>query len=333
MLAKGEWDLKTASYNFSLNRNAVRLLKEKVIPHAQALDVGVIKLANGSTVLDMGINFPGGWLAGKYFVEVGLGGLGQLSFGKMQLKNYMVPSVRVQVTYPAVAEMAAHVAYWKIRYKGQNVVISGPIRSITGTDIFARAVDYRDTAAGEAVALLQTTELPDEGLADYLAKEAGILPENLYILAAKTATIVGAIQVCARNVEQTLPTLYDRGFPMEYVVQANAVAPVVSVVDDEEIAYGRVNDCLIYGQETNVFVRCSDEEIIRMLKDIPFSKNEDVYGTQFQELFALCNKDWAQVPRDWDAPCKVNFYNLVTGNTFSTGKIGYEVLEKSFLGN
>jgi methenyltetrahydromethanopterin cyclohydrolase len=104
------------------------------------------------------------------------------------------------------------------------------------------------------------------------------------------------------------------------------------VVDDEEIAYGRVNDCLIYGQETNVYVRCSDDKIKSILDELPFEKNKDVYGIQFQELFANCDQNWANVPRDWDAPCKVNFINLSSGNVFSTGKISYDVLEKSFLG-
>lgn len=319
-------------YDFSLNKNAERLLKEEVIPRAADLRIGVSRLSNGATVLDMGIHYPGGWLAGKYFAEAGIGGLGQLSFGKMQLRNHLVPAVRVKATRPAICELASHTAYWKIPYEGGVVVISGPVRSIKGADIFARAVDYRDVTTNAGVACIQTTKLPDEGLADLIAKGAGIDTENLYILAARTGTIVGAIQVCARNIEQTLPSLYDRGFPVSAVIQANAVTPVVSVVDDEEIAYGRVNDCLIYGQETNVYVRCEDRLITDILEDIPFVKNRDIYGIEFQKLFDRCQQDWAKVPRDWDAPCKVNFFNLSSGNVFSTGQIGYDVLERSFLG-
>ncbi len=317
---------------FSLNNNAAALLKEKVIPNAGKLRIGVSRLSNGATVLDMGICHPGGWLAGKYFVEAGLGGLGQLSYGKMMLKKHLVPTVRIKATHPAVSEMTAHTAYWKLRYDGGTVVISGPVRSIRGADIFARALDYRDTEARFAVACIQTTKLPDEVLTNLIAEGCGIAAENLFILAARTGTIVGAIQVCARNIEQTLPTLYDRGFPMSAVVQANAVSPVVSVVDDEEIAYGRVNDCLIYGQESNIYVRCNDGQITEMLEGIPFAKNSDVFGIQFQDLFDRCGQDWSKVPRDWDAPCKVNLINLSTGNVYSTGKIGYDVLEKSFLG-
>ena len=62
------------------------------------------------------------------------------------------------------------------------------------------------------------------------------------------------------------------------------------------------------------------------------NKNTDIYGTPFQELFERCGRSWADVPRDWDAPCKINFFNMKTGRAFSTGKLGYKTLEQSFMG-
>jgi methenyltetrahydromethanopterin cyclohydrolase len=180
---------------------------------------------------------------------------------------------------------------------------------------------------------MQVEALPDEELAETIAREVGVKPENLYLIAARTGCIAGAIQVCARNVEQVLPTLCDRGFPMDCIVEANGITPLISVTDDEKTAWGRVNDCLIYGQESNIYVRCEDEAIRSMLADIPFSKNADIYGTPFYDLFDRCLWQWANVPRDWDAPCKVNFINLKTANIFSTGLIGYQTLERSFMGN
>lgn len=320
--------------SFDLNQRAVCILKEKIIPDADALGIGVVELTNGATVIDMGINYPGGWLAGKYFTEACLGGLGELTFGKLSLGKYYVPSVKIQVTQPAIAEMSSHVAHWKLFYKGRNVVISGPIRAIRGADFFASAVAYRDLKAKETVAMIQTTETPEEELAEYMAGEVGLAPKNLYILVAKTASIVGAIQVCARNVEQVLPTIYDHGFSMDKVVYANGITPLVSIVDDELVAYGRVNDCLIYGQESNIYVRCQDEDITKILDVVPMvkAKNTGIYGIPFQELFARSNNDWAQVPRDWDAPAKINFHNLLTGHSFTTGKIEDNVLIQSFLG-
>ncbi|MGI9861457.1 methenyltetrahydromethanopterin cyclohydrolase [Moorella naiadis] len=316
----------------SLNNIAAQILAAEVLPQAESLGIGVTRLANGATVVDMGIEYPGSWTAAKYFVEIGLGGLGQLAFSTYRLDGFLTPAVRITVTYPLIAEMASHVAYWKLNHQGKNVVISGPIRSIRAPDIFARATAYRDLYATKAVACIQTTEIPGEGLAELIAGEIDILPDSIYILAAKTASIVGAVQVCARNVEQTLPTLYDRGFDIAKIVQAEGLTPVVSIVDDEEVAYGHVNDCLIYGQESNIYVRCRDEELTRILTDIPFVKNSDIYGTSFQELFQRCQNDWALVPRDWDAPCQVNLINLATGSIFSTGTPHLGILTSDFLG-
>ena len=52
-----------------------------------------------------------------------------------------------------------------------------------------------------------------------------------------------------------------------------------------------------------------------------------------QQLFDRCGNNWAYVPRDWDAPCKINFFNITTGNSYSTGRLNDETLEKAFLGD
>jgi methenyltetrahydromethanopterin cyclohydrolase len=323
----------TGEYPFSLNDNAREILEKKVMPNAEKLRIGTTRLKCGALVIDMGIQYPGGFLAGRLFVEACLGGMGQLSFGKMKLEPHIVPAVKVKVTMPDISEMASHVASLKVPWRGKTAVLSGPGRSLKGEDHFAASVSYRDRKAGSAVFCIQTEDLPDDELAETIVRETGAEAQNLYLIAARTGCITGAIQVCARNVEQVLPTLHDRDFPMEYIVEANGITPLISITDDEKTAWGRVNDCLIYGQESNIYVRCEDKAIRAMLSDIPFSKNTGVYGIPFYDLFAQCDWSWANVPRDWDAPCKVNFINLATGNIFTTGAIGYSTLERSFMGN
>lgn len=319
--------------HLSVNEAAAEIIECEVIPKAERLNIDVLMLNNGAVVLDMGVRAKGGFRAGKFFAEVGMGGLGKLSYCMMPLKNYLVPGLNVFTENPTVCEMSSYVAATKVPWKGSVQLVSGPVRSINGSDAFARSVDYRDPSPRKAVAGVQTAEMPDEELAENIAKACGTAPEKLYIMAARTGCMTGAVQICARNVEQSLPTLYDRGFPMNNILEGNASTPLVSVLDDESIAYGRVNDCLIYGQETNLTVRCKDSEIACMLDDIPFSKNKAVYGKPFQEIFASCKNNWAYVPRDWDAPCKINFSNAAGGNSFTTGKICDAVLESAFFGN
>lgn len=316
----------------SLNEYAAQIVEKHILPHLDALGVQVHVLDNGATVLDMGVYAKGGWMAAKYFTESNLGGLGELTYTTMQVGRFRLPVATIFVDRPAVAELSAHDAFLYIEYQGVKRSVSGPLRAITGSDHFAQAVSYRDPAPRKAVAHIQIDTLPDEGMTDLIARAVGIEPENLYLLAAKTGTLTGAAQVCARNVEQSLPSLLDQGFPIDAIIQACGSAPIPAVVDDEQLAYGRVNDGLIYGQETNLYVDCCDEEITRLEAILPFNKNKDVYGTPFETLFAQCDYLWRNVPREWDAPCRVNFFNLRTGSHFSYGTLHYGVLEQSFLG-
>jgi methenyltetrahydromethanopterin cyclohydrolase len=317
----------------SINEAAAAVIEKEILPKAERFNIGVSTLANGATVLDMGIHCKGGFRAGKYFAEIGMGCLGKMYYHRFPLEHYQVPGLQVVTEEPGVCEMASYVAATKVLWKGRQQVVSGPVRAILGSDHFAQAVTYRDPSPRKAVVGVQTEELPDEELAEHIAAACGTAPERLYIMAARTGCMTGAVQVCARNVEQALPTVHDRGFSMEQILEGNAVTPLCCVVDDEAIAYGRVNDCLIYGQETNLTVRCQDEDITAMLEEIPFSKNEDVYGTPFQKLFDRCGNNWANVPRDWDAPCRINFFNVATGHSYTTGKVGLSALERAFLGD
>ena len=318
--------------DFSVNQQAVAIVERDILPCQEQLQVKAHVLANGATVIDMGVEEKAGWLAGKRFTESCLGGLGRLDFTTMWIGPHLVPAATVTVDRPAVAELSSHDAIYVMDFHGVRTTFSGPFRAIGGMDAYARSVPYRDPQGDRAVAHLQTTQLPGEELTGQLAAEIGIPPQNLYLLAARTGTLAGAVQVCARNVEQTFPTLLDRGFDPNCVIQAAGSAPILGVTADEYAAYGRVNDCLIYGQETNLWVDCEDGEIQRILPDLTFDKNKDVYGTSFEVLFARSGHNWAQVPRDWDAPCKINFHNLRTGHFFSSGRLDEGVLVRSFLG-
>lgn len=319
--------------HWSVNAAAVQMVEQEVLPNAQRLNIQVHTLANGATVLDMGIHAKGGFRAGKYFAEIGMGGLGKLTYQRVEIGKYQMPGLQVVTENPAVCEMSSYVARVGVPWKGGIQVISGPMRAILRPDDFSQAVDYCDPNPAKTVCGVQTSDMPDEALAEEISKICGLRPDQIYIMAARTGCMVGAVQVCARNVEQSMPTVFDRGFAMSQILQGNAITPVACVVDDEDIAYGRVNDCLIYGQETNLTVSCDDHDIQAMLDDIPFSKNDDVYGTPFQDLFARCGKSWALVPRDWDAPCRINFFNVKTGHSYTTGALCNPVLEQAFIGD
>ncbi|MBE3129020.1 MAG: hypothetical protein IMZ60_05000, partial [Actinobacteria bacterium] len=269
-------------FDYSVNESATKIIEEKIIPNAEILRIGVSKDNSGATIIDMGINYPGSWLAGKYFTEVGLGGLGEVNFCSIYIDKYKCLAVQVIVSKSLEAEMASHVSTWRLKNPETReiTIISGPIRAVKGADVYARAVDYRDPHPKKAVACIQTTKYPPTSFIKLIAREVELNPKDIYFLVAPTACIVGSIQISARTVEQVLSTLYDHNFNLKNIIHAYGVAPIAPIAKTELDAYGLVNDCLVYGNETTLYVNCDDKEIISIFDEIPFSKkkNNDIYG-------------------------------------------------------
>ncbi len=319
--------------HFSINDRAVKIVEEQILPRQEQLQIFSYQLSNGTTVIDMGLHAKAGWEAAKLFTISCLGGLGEVRYQTMMIGGHLMPVAVTHVDRPGIAEMSSHCALLRVPYRGIQQTISGPIRARLCLDKFAASLDYRDDKAEKYVCHVQIDSRPDEELAESIAEAVQIRPDQMYLLAVRTGSLAGAININARNIEQAMPSAFDQGFDMNWIIQASGYAPIVSVVDDETVAMGRVNDCMIYGQETNLYVDCEDSAIEKVLPILPFSKNQDVYGTPFLTLFAQCGNDWAKVPRTWDAPCKVNFHNMRTGNSFSTGALHQGVLTKAFLGD
>ncbi len=319
--------------SYSLNARAFHKIQQEILPHLEALGCQSYILSNGATVIDMGVKAKGGWLAAKLFTETDLGCLGTLEYRTMKMGAHRMPVASIFVDRPNIAELGAHDAFLYVEHHGVKRSVSGPIRTIRGLDHFAQAISYRDSYAEVGVCHIQIDTLPDEALLNSIAEAVQWPVNKLVLLCAKTAGLTGSAQVCARNVEQSLPSLLDQGFPIDNILYACGSSPIPAVVDDEQLAYGRVNDGLIYGQETCLYVDCEDAEIERLKDILPFSKNTDVYGIPFEELFARCENQWCNVPREWDAPCKVNFFNVRSGQKFSIGEIHEGVLLRAFLGD
>lgn len=318
---------------YSLNAAALEMIEKVIIPKQEALGIEIYQQKNGVHILDFGINTDPGWIAGKYFTELSLGGLGELKYTKLKIGEYYMPAVEIIVDYPVIAELSSHDAFWYLGYAGAKQSFSGPVRAKI-QDAYAKKAPYEDLKAEKVLAFCQISHVPCEEWTSQLAADAGVAPENFYLVVARTGTLVGAIHIAARNVEQTIPTLVDKGFDLSTIVYASGITPVIASVEDETEAYGVVNDNLLYGQETNIYCRCADVDIIKHLDNLCLNQpgNKDVYGMPFKDIFASCDNEWCNVPRPWDAPSKVNFFNLSTGRTFTAGKHHEGVLVQGFLG-
>ncbi|MCK4452444.1 MAG: hypothetical protein KAX26_17875, partial [Anaerolineae bacterium] len=63
----------------SVNERAAEIVR-RMIADAEPLGLAVIRLPNGATVVDAGVEVPGSLEAGRLFAEACMGGLGQVSF-------------------------------------------------------------------------------------------------------------------------------------------------------------------------------------------------------------------------------------------------------------
>ena len=86
---------------FSVNKEAMKMVK-KIIEDKESLNIGVSSLKNGSTVIDMGINYPGGWKAAQYLTEITMGGLGLLNYDTYRLGELELPQVNIYADKPVI---------------------------------------------------------------------------------------------------------------------------------------------------------------------------------------------------------------------------------------
>lgn len=314
----------------SINKHAMKLVRQ-LLDEAEAIGCKVIKLSNGATVVDMGVEAPGSWQAAKYFTEINMAGLGTCNYFNFDLdEQYSVPAVEIFVDNPELACLVSQIAGWPLGSGDFAAIGSGPARALAAVkeDFCFELTSYRDNHH-EAVLGVQAVELPDEAMAEKVAVACKVKPENLYLLAHKSASVVATVQVSARIVEQTINKMIRKGFDLSQLFLARGYCVVAPVGVDELDAMGKINDSLLYGGASEFWVRSTDEEIKKVLPQLVTESAKD-YGRLFLDLFIEANKDFYQMDLDIHSPAKVQIYNMNTGNVFVEGEIRKDLLKKSF---
>jgi methenyltetrahydromethanopterin cyclohydrolase len=262
--------------------------------------------------------------------EVCLGGLGQVAFLPLPFRNgdqdLCLPGVSVTVDQPAIGCMASQYAGWAIKREKYFAMGSGPARALAGTEKLYDKLGYRDTGE-QAVIVLESRQLPTDGVATYIAGKCGIQTANLTMLVAPTASLAGSVQVSARVVETGLHKLVELGFDVCQVLSGYGTAPIAPVDKDDLHAIGRTNDCVLYGGQVYYTVRADDNQLADLIARIPSSASRD-YGQPFYRLFKQYGDFYAIDPLLF-SPAQVTINNVVSGKTFSAGHLNGEVLAAS----
>ena len=317
---------------FSVNQYAVQIVKEKILPYAEKLNCKVHHLKNGATVVDMGVEMPGGYQAGRLFVEATIGGMGDVQFGQYKEGCIDLPSIDVYIDQPCTACLSAQFSGWKMKGKDIegyiNPIGSGPARAIAKNDPFSQCWTYQDVHH-EVVFGAQTQEIPNEEDAEDIATQCHVDPSNVYILAARTGSLTGSIQICSRTVEASSWRLQRKGFDISTIISGYGTCPIAPPIFDEVLAMDRVNTALLYGVKVKYLVDWEDDKIAEIIDTLPFSASRR-YGEDFYDLFEEGKHDFYIVDKDVHTVAYYEIYNIRTGSCFKAGEIRDDMMKKSF---
>ncbi|MDI6644839.1 MAG: methenyltetrahydromethanopterin cyclohydrolase [Methanobacteriaceae archaeon] len=316
----------------SVNLEAKKTV-DLMIENADELNIAVSKLDNGSTVIDAGVNVPGSLKAGELYTKVCLGGLAEVGIsipGDLSDK-FALPSVKIKTDSPAISTLGAQKAGWSVSVGDFFALGSGPARALALKPAETyEEIGYKDDA-DIAILTLEADKLPSSDVTDAIAKECGVSPENVYVLVAPTASIVGSIQIAGRVVENgTYKMLEALHFDVTKVKYAAGIAPIAPVDPDGLKAMGKTNDAVLFGGRTYYYIESEEgDDLESLAENLPSSSSEG-YGKPFYDVFKEAEYDFYKIDKGMFAPAEVVINDLRTGAMYRKGSVNAELLIKSF---
>lgn len=313
-----------------LNERAARLADDAAA-RARELRIRWSKLEGGTRLLDFGVEAEGGLEAGRRLAEICMGGLGSVRISHTEIEGWWTPAVEVRTDHPAAACMAAQYAGWQIHPEGYFAMGSGPARAaaVAEEELFEK-LGYRESPE-RGVLVLEAGELPSREVAAWVADRVGVTEASLTLAIARTASLAGSVQVCARSAETGMHQMVEQGFDVNRVVAAYGVAPLAPVASDDLRAIGRTNDAVLYGGRVHYTVDAEDDELEGLAASLPSRSSSD-YGTPFFEIFERYDRDFYKIDGSLFSPAEVLLTSTRSGRSFLGGGVNVEVLRESLLG-
>ena len=310
----------------SLNDRAL-VLADRLAADAEALQVEVASLGNGTRVIDCG---KGGFEAGRYFAEICMAGLGSVTYAPLVIEGRSLPALTVTTDRPAVACLAAQYAGWRLDRDGYFAMGSGPGRALIRAEELYDDLDW-DEHANAAVLCLETRDAPPADVADFVAERAGVPASALTLLIAPTASVTGSVQIAARVVETALHKLHEVDFDVRRVLAGYGSCPLPPVAGDDMAALGRTNDAVLYGGHVHLNADADDDVLRELVDRLPASASKD-YGEPFGKIFKDADYDFYAIDPLLFSPAVIRVTNVGSGRSFEAGHVNLEVLERSFWG-
>ncbi len=236
----------------SLNRMAVELIDE-AIDFAPELGLAVHELDSDATVLDFGVDVPGGLEAGLLLAEVTTAGLATVDTTLDEAGGGPRTHVEVATDHPATALLCSGKAGWELSVPGFEGLGSGPARALVAEEAEFEAVGYRDEF-DLAVLAVESDALPTQAVAEHVAERAGVPRSAVYLPAFATGSVTGSVVSAARAAELAVFRLFELGYDPRDVRSVASSAPVAPASNTESTALARTTDALVYGSRVHLQV-------------------------------------------------------------------------------
>ncbi len=304
----------------SLNKLAMDAVKQ-LTKYKEALRVKVHRAKCKTTIIDCGIEVPGSLEAGRLVSEACMGGRGTVVIATTTVGSLFFPAAQVTTDDPALACLGAQVAGWSIKVDDFFALGSGPARALARveTKLFDH-LHYTDSHK-EAVLLLETRTIPGAAVCEYIADKCGVTPDNLYLLVAPTASIVGSVQIAARIVETPIHKLENLKFDPHKILSGVGITPIAPVARKDNRAMGLTNDAILMMGQTFFFIRSSEgDDIEALVQKIPSSTSSS-YGKPFRQIFKEAKGDFYKIDPGLFAPAMISISDLRTGTLHTAGQI------------
>lgn len=320
------------SANWTSVNAACQPLVESLVADAEALQLEISTLSNGTRVVDAGINCVGGLEAGRRIGEICMGGLGSATLGTNSGFDNWPWSVNVHAKTPVLSCLGSQYAGWSLSHKTEDskfyALGSGPGRALAGREELFKEFGYKDKADSTCI-VLEVDSFPPVEIAEKIATNCDIKPENLTLVLTPTASLAGVMQIAIRVLEVAMHKAHTLHFPMEKIIDGYGVTPVAPPGGDFMTGMGRTNDAILYGGMVQLFINGTDEEAQDLAEKMPSNTSSD-YGRPFAEIFKAYEYDFFKIDPMLFSPAKVIVTNAKTGKSFTSGELNQELLSLSF---
>ena len=193
---------------------------------------------SGVQIIDMGVNIPSAWSAGKKLIEMIMDEQGEVNFGEFYIKDYALPSIDIFYDDPKRIKI--------------------PLR---------KSIDGKDFCLHENTRLIYTEVDGMPGISEInkISIAFGNDENNLKLVATRPTSLVATIYGCSLTTSIIVDKLLRLGLDEEEIQWSWSTIIMPTLTDELKKSEERMKAAITYGTVTSIWVRTEDKKIQEIL--------------------------------------------------------------------